>query len=291
MKLASTQKLTRLTAIASLSAMWIGCAWDPSRTAVEDVLSARDFTIRGNSDLRDGKWQEAEQHFAQAVEANPEGARARRLYAETLWMRGLHQNAIEQMQEAAQRAPQDPTLLIRAGEMHLNQENLKLATNYANQALKLNAKLPAAWALKGNILANQGQLDSALSSYFRALTYHEDSPKIKLAIARIHRSQLQPERALAILDSMDNQYSDETLFLRGLVLKDLRQYDEAARVFSIVTQNRPGRPEPYFEMANIHFQQGNTVNARLAAEGALRVAPNHDPSRELIYRLDQGALR
>ena len=69
-------------------------------------------------------------------------------------------------------------------------------------------------------------------------------------------------------------------FLKGVILSQRSQRDEAVAVFVGLTQDYPELPEPYNNLAVIYAAQGQYDKARGALETAVRVSPNYATAYE-----------
>lgn len=59
-------------------------------------------------------------------------------------------------------------------------------------------------------------------------------------------------------------------FLRGMIFGQQKKLDEAARVYTDLTQDFPELPEPYNNLAVIYAEQGDLDKARSLLESAIR---------------------
>ena len=69
-------------------------------------------------------------------------------------------------------------------------------------------------------------------------------------------------------------------FLKGVILAQRGQRDEAVALFITITQDYPELPEPYNNLAAIYAARGEYDNARTALETAIRVSPNYATAHE-----------
>lgn len=69
-------------------------------------------------------------------------------------------------------------------------------------------------------------------------------------------------------------------FLKAVILNEQGQADEAAKIFSELTVEQPGMPEPYNNLAAIYASQGNYEKAKSALEAALRTHPSYATAYE-----------
>ena len=69
-------------------------------------------------------------------------------------------------------------------------------------------------------------------------------------------------------------------FLKGVILSQKNQRDEAVVVFTALTQDFPELPEPYNNLAVIYAAEGQYDKARDALELAVRVSPRYATAHE-----------
>lgn len=69
-------------------------------------------------------------------------------------------------------------------------------------------------------------------------------------------------------------------FTRGVVLTELRRDDDAMRVFTALIEDHPDLAEPYNNLAVLQARRGDTGQARLSLEAAVRNQPQHAISQE-----------
>jgi tetratricopeptide (TPR) repeat protein len=254
-----------------------------------EVLNCRQMTQRGLSAVDRGEWDQAEQAFSQAVKSCPADSEARRHYAEALWHRGAHQEAVVQLREAIRYASDEPLLTVRLGEMLLEDGNFDSAYDCAQQALDVDPKLARAWLLRAQTLARRGEPRQALADYHRALRCDPDNREALLKTAELHRQLNQPERALTVLQSLADTYRlgeepQQVSFLSGLAYSALARHDDAIESFQRALRHAP-TPEILCHLADAELQAGRPTQAREAATAALALDPGHQPSQALLNRL------
>ena len=69
-------------------------------------------------------------------------------------------------------------------------------------------------------------------------------------------------------------------FVRGVILTELKQTQQAREVFQKLTEEFPELPEPYNNLAVIYAGEGRLDNARAALEQAIVAAPNYATAYE-----------
>jgi len=243
-----------------------------------------------------GDWQQAEEYLGQAVRTCGSDADARRQFAETLWHRGLEQEAIDQLEICAQSPDADAALHVSIAEKHLAMGQSAAALQSAQRAVDRDPKSPAAWAIRARVRHAQGRLREALADYHRALGLAPSDRDITLEIAELYRLLNEPQRALAALDALSESYSpgeepQQVLYLQGLAYKALARYDEAAESFSLAAERGRPTPEILAGLAEAHLLAGRPVEAAAAAQEALALDPRNRPSRQVLDEAQQLAAR
>jgi len=258
----------------------------------ENVIAARQMTLRGLDSLEEGQYEKAEKWFGKAVETNPVDERAHLQYGELLWRRGDKDSAIRHLEESVKLSGGDPVLQIRLGEMYLARGDTELAWEQAEKALQSNRQLACAWALKGDVHRQRGEFDHALADYHRSLSYKGYCPHVQLGLAAIYREQNRPRRALATLEVMGEHYSPddgpvELLIEQGLALKALGRYDRAVEVLTAATRRGNPSADLLYQLAEAQLAAGDKAGARLALVAALSQQPTHGPSQKLSQRINR----
>jgi tetratricopeptide (TPR) repeat protein len=268
----------------------------PGRGPVSgEVLNCRQLTQRGISAMDRGQWDEAESYLSQAVRTCPVDCDARRHYAQALWQRGARTEALAQIEEAIHLSADDPSLLIRCGQMHLEQGQIEPALDCAGQALDLDPQRAEAWILRGQAMRRAGDLRQALADFHRGLSCSPGDRDALLETAELYRQMNQPQRALASLHTLADTYPigeepQEVAFLSGLALTALGRHDEAIEQFQSAASEQP-TPENFFRLAEAHLNAGRLEPARQAAQQALAIEPRHLASQQLLERMAQGDQR
>jgi tetratricopeptide (TPR) repeat protein len=256
----------------------------------EPLATCRQLSQQGVAALERGQAAEAEQLLEQAVDACPLDAEARRHYAEALWQRGEHQKAVAQLEEAVHLAGEDPVLQVRLAEMHLAMGRTASARAAAEQALDLDPKLAAAWAIRGRLNRAAGQLRPALADLHRALGYAPNDRQLLLDVAELYRELNQPQRALATLCALADTYTpgeepQQVLHLTGLAFLALGRYEDAVESFSAAVIRDQPTAELFHRLGEAELLAGRPGAAADAAHHALALKPGHRPSCELLERI------
>ena len=261
-----------------------------------EVISCRRQVQRGLEAVERGDRDGAQLAFQGAVDTCPEDERARQQYAESLWNQGGGEDAILQMEEAVRLSGDSPALLVRLGQMYLAMGDLDSAWQRAEWANAVKPMLASAWALRGDIEQRRGALNNALASYHRALSYQPNYPPVQLAVARIYHQLNRPQRALVTLQTLADQTVPgnepaELAYLEGLAFKSLGRYEDAIRSLIAANQQGPQTPELLYQLGEAKLLAGDPDAAQRAAHAALSLQSWHQPSRQLLVRIQQQRQR
>ncbi len=271
---ASGCRLTRMEALGSRS-----------------LATSRQFSQEGATAMEREEWERAELLLSQAVRACPGNPEARRNYADALWHRGARREAVGQLAEAIRREPENAALHARLAELRLAMGDVAAALASANRSADLDPKLAAAWAVRARIMQARGQPQEALANYHRALACLPSDRDIPLEIAEAYRQTGQPERALAVLERLTEHYSpgeepQSVLHSKGVSFLALHRYDDALASLGAAAEREPATPEILVRLAEAQVALGDRAAAAATAREALALDPKHQPSRELLDRVE-----
>lgn len=277
-----------------------GCRAIRNHRQSREQGAARQMSLRGAEALQQQKYSDAESLFGEAIRQSPVDERAQWGYAEVLWHRGQYQPAIEHMTKAVATSGGNPDLVVRLGQMYLEQNELLRAAEQAEVALNLQRNHAGAWALKGDVVRQrrqQGYLDEALACYHRSLIHRSDSPQVQVALAELYRQQGRPQRALATLDHLEDHHAAEQVpprawLLKGQALADMGENSEAKRYFRLASQYA-GETQSglLLELAAVQHEFGDLAEARLCLGRVLQHEPGNPGALQLQNQLDQSFVR
>ncbi len=282
---------TTLAWLATLSAMTGGCAgFRPRRPSVEGVVHARQLSQQGLNAIHEGKYDEAERRFREAIAQCPTNTTARYQLANCLWKRNAREEAIEQLSEALELSGRtDVDMLVELGYMYANLDKLDKALQLSDDAIQLAPDRADAWQLQADVLRQQGRSSAALAAYHRALAHDPANVDMRLATAEIHQEQRQPARTLAAISHLEQQIPlafqpDQMALLKSAALRELQRPEEAEEVMLAALDRVEASAELLTELARAQSECGRVAQARQTIQSALRLAegPAQDDLRELL---------
>lgn len=274
----------------------VGCRVLRNRDT-RDLSTARQLSLRGADALQQRKYSDAESLFVEALRQSPGDERAQWGYSEVLWQRGEYAQATQHMVKAADLSGANPDLLVRLGQMYLQQNDLEHALQQADAALHGHRNNPAAWALKGDVLRVQGQLEPAIDCYHRALIYRPDWPDVQVTLAELYRRANRPQRTLATLDRLHDQRSNSQIppraqLLRGQALADLNQHEAAVMCLRQAAHGLSDeQSDLLLEFAQAQYQLGDYIEANLCLGRMLKQNPSDLAALRLMSEVNQALAR
>jgi len=275
----------------------VGCRAIRNHRQTREQGSARQLSLRGAEALQQQKYSDAESLFGEAIRQSPVDERAQSGYAEVLWQRGQRHTAVEHMTKAVATSGGNPDLVVRLGQMYLEQDELLRAAEQAESALRIQRQHAGAWALKGDVLRQQRQLQEALDCYHRSLIYRSEAPQVQVALAEIYRQLGRPQRALATLDHLEDHHAPEQVpprawLLKGQALADMGEDSEAKRYFRLASQHAGETHSGLLlELASVQHDCGDLAEARLCLGRVLQHEPGNPGALQLQNQLDQSFIR
>lgn len=249
-------------------------------------VAARRLSRQGLQAARQGDWNVAEDLFSKSLDVSDNNDAAHRGLADTLWLRGRHDDAIVHLKKAVQLSAGDPKHLQRLGRMYLELGRVDEAARQCDIALQSDREWAALWALCGDCQMAQGRSDSALAAYHRALSLQPDYPYVQLQAAEIYHQHARHDRLLATLDRF-NESSGSVLLnqtdggivpgradlLRGLAYRELGRGDEATRYLVAAAEKNPGDVTARLQLAASSIASGDSVAAQNWLAQAMRIDP------------------
>ena len=258
--------------------------------SAESVTASRELSRQGVAAMELGQWQEAEELLKKALAASPGDASTHRSMAEVLWHRNARPEALGEIEEAVKLDPTNAVIATCAGEMSLSAGDHDIALAHAEQAIRSDSQLPAAWALRGRCFQKMNQPDRALADLQHALEFAPNSSDVLLDVAVIYRQRGQAARCLTTLHSLLDTYTpgDEpqsVLMLQGLTLMDLGRPQQATESLAAAAHRGKPSADVLCYLAQAYSAAGQIELATTTAHQALALNGSHQASRQLLTQL------
>lgn len=216
-----------------------------ARELVQQVLRSvpnnpQGLQLAGAIELQLNSPLQAEAYLNKALQALPDLALARRLLTVMYLRSGQSTKALATLTPGLNRADVDPQLYAVAGEVYLQNNDLKKAEEYfqkASQQDPQNARNRTALALTHMI---SGQADSALGE-LQNIAASDVGVTADMALISAHLRRQEFDKALKAIDGLEKKQADKPLAanLRGRVLLARRDVPGARKSFERALQIDP----------------------------------------------------
>ena len=166
-------------------------------TVEKSPQKARPHWILGTVLNKQGRTEEAIEHYLHALRINPESEKTHNNLGLAFYNQGRTKESIEHYLHALQIKPDYEEAHINLGSVLNNQGRTEEAKEHYLQALRINPESEKTHLNLGNILYNQGRTEEAKEHYLQALKKNPESEEAhnNLAILLVHIGNI--ERAIA----------------------------------------------------------------------------------------------
>ncbi|MBC8014067.1 MAG: PEP-CTERM system TPR-repeat protein PrsT, partial [Methyloceanibacter sp.] len=221
---------------------------------------------------------EAESYFRKVVEKFPDAIYPRRLLAASRLRTGQTERAMSDIQKLLAIAPNDPDILVLAGEAYLESGNVDQATRYFERVKSLKPDNSAVRTRLGQILAATGDTARAIKELEAAAATDAKSADADLALIATYLRQGEPDNALVAISALERKRPDSPIShnLRGLAYIQKKDASKARESFEKALAVEPTYfPAAQF-LARMDLQDKKKENAQKRFKDLLAKDPNHE---------------
>lgn len=230
----------------------------------------------GTALARAGRWEEAIQHFDQALGLKPDSADAQNNLGVALLHLNREQEALGHVQQALIIKPDYPDAQTNLGNILARMGRLEDAMDHYAQALRIDPGFAAAHVNWGNALARAGRISEAIDHYHFALrsapgsaVAHFDFGATLAEQGRLQEAVDQYAQALRI-EPEDAGYHNAI----GTALALLTRTEEALAHFDQALRINPAYAEAHCNRGNALIQLDRIKEAIHEYERALQLDPH-----------------
>jgi Flp pilus assembly protein TadD len=232
------------------------------------------------------EWEAATSAFQKAVELAPGEARNWALLGETQQQAGM--DGYPALQKAWELSPQDEIVNGLLGIYYRRQGKQALAAHYLELALVANPN-SVNWDIEmGNLFADEGDLERALSHYHTAIEKDRQNWTSWRALAVFcvkHNYQVETVGIPAVREALVlNPSSPALLDLMGTAYMMVNELDRAERFFIEAEANDPGQAAILIHLGQLYLVKNEKEKALDYFRQAAQFA-QEDRLREMANRL------
>ncbi|HRP61717.1 MAG TPA: tetratricopeptide repeat protein [Phycisphaerales bacterium] len=179
---------------------------------------------------------QAHGQYAVLVEMRPQSAGLRQSAGEVAQMAGLPEQALAHYQEARRLSPGETKPVFFAAQAMIELGRLDDAKAALHEALEIDSDEPMVHASLGNLLAEQGDFERALSHIAEARTIDPGQVTYRVIEASIHRRSGHPAKAIELLMPLSDAHRAREVVASELAASFLAsdQPDRAAEAWSLM---------------------------------------------------------
>lgn len=131
----------------------------------------------------EGKLEQAERAFIQALEADPQNATAHNNLGFLLTRQGRFEEALQHLEQALVINPENDTAHLNKGNVHLAMGDLSPAYEHYSKSLEVNNENPLAWEMYARFFMAANQPEEASQAWAQAVQLKPDDLNYRLELA------------------------------------------------------------------------------------------------------------
>ena len=227
--------------------------------------------------LRNGRWDETERLYRQAMAMAPSDPRPCFLLGRLLHQAGRAAEALPLLQRACQLEGENPDHLYTLANALKDLGHLNEAGRTMQGAIRLRPDFADAYNDLGVICKRLNRIDDAIRCYLQATRLRPDHADAWYNLGIAQHAAGRPEEALTAyhqalrIDPRDAQ----ALTNLGNVHRELEQHEEARRLYEKALALDPGLAEAHMNLANALRSMGRLEEAQRRYREALRHRPDY----------------
>ena len=265
---------------------------DQARSTLQSALSANpddaaSLTLLSQIELKGGNTNAGIAALKKAIKSSPDDAQLHKQLAKTYTLTGqteLARNEITSYQKLSNDTDEAQKLSI---SNYLKAGQIDKALEIANHLLTKEPDNPNILALIGGLYANNGDNQSARSSFNKALKIQRDHPTAAMGLAGVERKIGNLDIAIALYESLVNSNQAGTAPMLELSriaaqqnrTKDMLTWLEKAR------NTAPKEIRAYTILAKYYLQDAQPKEAEVYAREAIKQSPEHADIIALLGRI------
>lgn len=254
-------------------------------------------SARGGLDaFHNGRLEQAKGLLTRAAEQNPNDPSVRESLARTLQKSGDTQQAILQMQHAADLSKGDTRLLVELGEMYLDAGQWLPARRQVDLALALDYRFAPAWALSGKTEKAKGEYEQALADYQRALSISPDMPEVQMQIVDTYQRMGRSNQALAAIEQIlikhpVDELPERVVVAKSVALMNLNQLRPAIEMLQKASNKQQASSDVFVRLGQAQLLAGQVSQARMTLNRGKEEFPNLVVFDQLVDELQSAEQR
>jgi tetratricopeptide (TPR) repeat protein len=259
---------TYFIAISALAAVLVS---QPCFAANPPLDQARDLA-------KNGRWADVQALAAQGAELEPKNDEAWRLRGRAELFLGDTTAAIQFLEKAVELNPKQPDAVVDLTTLYVAMDKVADADRVVAAAEKKDpkGKIDEIKVSRALILGKQNKIAEATPILASATAKHPENPLYPLMLARIYNNAKVTALAkdnYAKAWSL-NEGNPDIAFEYGQTLLDLKEYDEADRLFKVVQEKDPSNTQVDYLRGRLRYAAGRFAEASAEFAKAVEKTPD-----------------
>ncbi len=243
---------------------------------------------RGVFELRRGRLKEAHDALMAVLKSVPDHMPTILALAMVNFNQGNYEQSLKHALLAHSAAPTDPLAARLVIASQLRTGAVKPALKTLSEVLPVHPDNPDLLMLAGEAYQRAGDMKRASQHLEKAASLAPQDPNLKTRLAAAHLSQGQSGKALAELEAAirtDDKVGKADMALIDLLIKR-KEYDKALEAVARLEKKLPNAPIAHNLRGTALMGQGKRADARKAFEQALHIDPGFFPAVAALAALD-----
>jgi len=203
-----------------------------------------------------------------------------------LWA-GLYEKALPYLEQVLAQSPNNPRVLVLAGDLYFDQGNLDKAEQYFQRARELDPHSAQAWIGLGDVASKKEMLSAAANFYASALRIDPHSPEAANGLGLALAKQGQFEQARQYFERAIAERHDYAEAINNLGVLYIRQgkINDAIAAFQYGIRVAPDEDILYLNLGRTYVQMRQIESARLVMQQLLDRKPDDETARKALRDL------
>jgi len=266
--------------------------WQDNTNLWSDVVSKNFHNWRAHNNLgvaldKQGRTEEAVEHYLQALQIKPDYAKAQNNLGNALKNQGRIEEAVEHYLQALQIKPDYAKAHNNLGNALKNQGRIEEAVEHYLQALRIKPDFVEAHYNLGLALKNQGRTEEAIDHYLQVLRIKPDFVEahynLGLALKDQDRTEEAIEHYLQVL-RIKPDYAEVHLNL-AIALNKQGRIEEAIKHYLQALRIKPDFAEAHNNLAIALFRKGNIEGAIAHFRKSLWINPDNITAKNNLKKV------
>ena len=206
------------------------------------------------------------------------------IQGDTFMRRGMIQEAEERFNQARKLSPTSVAPLVGQALVAAGRQKFSRAEQLLDEALQLDEHDSAAWSLRGDVANYQGRLEEAVDDYGKALGANRDQmgnlEKRAILLSRLRRFD-EAREDIARMQTLNAQHP-AVEYAMGILDLQEQHYDTARGHFEKVLGMAEDYRDAVLQLGVAHLGAGNAQQAEMYLARSFAKNPNYIPGRILL---------